>query len=252
MDLSVFVPPALSAELSILLIVVSAVTSAIAGAFGIGGGVAMLAVMAAIVPIHALIPLHGVVQVGSNAGRATLLARSARWQMLTTFVVGSLLGIAVGVLLVSDLPAAALKSIIAIFVLWTTWARLPTFGGKARIAIFSGGAFSSLLTMFVGATGPFVIALFRQAGLIKEPLVATHAVAMFVQHGMKIVAFGVIGFAYGEWLWLLAAMLAAGFLGTWVGTRALRRMPEAAFRTALKWILTVIGIQLLVTAIWPL
>jgi hypothetical protein len=39
-------------------------------AFGIGGGAALLAVMASLVPPAALIPVHGVVQVGSNLGRA--------------------------------------------------------------------------------------------------------------------------------------------------------------------------------------
>jgi uncharacterized membrane protein YfcA len=212
----------------------------------------MLALMAAIVPIQALVPLHGVVQLGSNTGRAALLARSARWRMLATFVAGSLAGVIVGALIVRDVQEAALRSLIGVFVLWTTWARLPALGGKARIAIAAGGAVSSVLTMFVGATGPFVIALLRQAGLDREPLVATHAVAMLIQHGMKIVAFGVLGFAFTEWLGLLAAMLASGFLGTYLGTRLLKRMPADAFRMVLKWILTAIGIQLLVTALWPL
>ena len=53
-----------------LLTVASFFTSALTATFGLGGGVAMLALMGLFVPVSSLIPVHGAVQLGSNSGRA--------------------------------------------------------------------------------------------------------------------------------------------------------------------------------------
>ena len=39
-------------------------------AFGIGGGALLLALMASMLPPIALIPIHGIIQLGTNATRA--------------------------------------------------------------------------------------------------------------------------------------------------------------------------------------
>ncbi|MEM8689778.1 MAG: sulfite exporter TauE/SafE family protein, partial [Pseudomonadota bacterium] len=60
-------PPAIEPVWAALLIAVSAVTSFVTASLGLGGGVILLAVMALIVPGPAIIPVHGAVQIGSNA-----------------------------------------------------------------------------------------------------------------------------------------------------------------------------------------
>ena len=59
--------------LALTLLAVSTAGSFITAAFGIGGGAVMLATMALILPAPALIPVHGVVQLGSNVGRLWLM-----------------------------------------------------------------------------------------------------------------------------------------------------------------------------------
>jgi len=104
------------------------------------------------------------------------------------------------------------------------------------------------LTMFVGATGPFAAAMLSTARLRRLPLVATHAACMTAQHGLKIVVFGVLGFAYGEWAWLIAGILFAGVAGSAVGTQALRAMSEARFTQGFKFILSAVALYLLAVA----
>ena len=64
-----WLPAEIGPWLASLLMGISFLTSLITAAFGIGGGVVMIAVLASILPPAALIPVHAVVQVGSNAGR---------------------------------------------------------------------------------------------------------------------------------------------------------------------------------------
>lgn len=66
-------PPDVAAPIVALLLGTSFLASLITVAFGIGGGALLLAVMAVTMPPAALIPVHGVVQVGSNLGRAESL-----------------------------------------------------------------------------------------------------------------------------------------------------------------------------------
>ena len=37
----------------------------------------------------------------------------------------------------------------------------------------------------------------------------------------------------------------SGFIGTWLGTALLEKLPEAAFKVILKWLLTILSLDLL-------
>jgi uncharacterized membrane protein YfcA len=246
--IDVILPPALDQWGALALIALSAFTSALSAAVGIGGGVTLLAAMTFVIPVPALIPVHAVVQLGSNVGRLAILLKAVAWRLLAPFLAGGLIGAAAGGALVTDLPEAILLLVIGVFVTMMAWLKVPPLGRAERGVIAAGGAASTMLTMFVGATGPFVITLFRQSALSHRAIVATNAAAMSVQHVLKIVVFGVLGFSYAEWVPLIAAMIAAGFAGTVVGARYLSRVPEQSLKTALKLVLTVIGIQLVIRA----
>ena len=104
---------------------------------------------------------------------------------------------------------------------------------------------TTFLTMFFGATGPCVAAWTKTLGLGREAVVATNGAMMTIQHLLKTLAFGLFGFAFGPWLALIAAMIAAGFLGTMVGRGALRRMGDARFALGLNVILTALALRLI-------
>ena len=244
-------PEGLSALSALILVAAAFVTSAITAAFGIGGGVALLAVMASLVPVAVLIPVHGVVQLGSNAGRAIVQRAHVLWPLIGIFTVGALAGALIGGQLVVSLPEALLKALVGLFILFTVWGPKPRGGQPGnRWWLALVGFLATLLTMFVGATGPFVAAHLAARLAERRHYVATHAMAMVVQHGLKVLAFGLLGFAFAAWVPMMAAMVAAGFLGTLVGTKLLHALPEATFRTAFKWLLTALAVQLVAAALW--
>ena len=75
--------------------------------------------------------------------------------------------------------------------------------------------------------------------------VATHATLMTIQHLLKTIAFGFLGFAFSNWAGFIALMIIFGFLGTVVGRRVLVRIDEKRFKMALKVILTVLALRLI-------
>ena len=104
-----------------------------------------------------------------------------------------------------------------------------------NVAILLGFSFLGsfiIVTMGIGG-GSLVVATFVAAACKeRQTYVATHATLMSTQHGLKVVAFGLLGFA-----------------GTYIGKLVLMRLPEAMFRIGLKIVLTLIALRLLYEAI---
>ncbi len=237
-------PEGLALWASGTLILASGVTSFIAGAFGLGGGIVLLAIMGSLMPVTTMIPVHGVVQLGSNAGRMALLLRHINTSVLLPFTLGSLIGGAIGSAVVIRMPPELLQIGLGLFVLWSIWSRppAPKSGGSAMAAT---GLVSTFLTMFFGATGVFVAAVVKTFGFDRLTFVATHATCMTLQHGIKVVAFGLLGFAYGQYAPLMLLMVASGILGTYAGRYVLKRTADDRFHLILNWILTILALRLL-------
>jgi len=227
------------------LCAISFVGSFIAASLGLGGGMLVLATMATVLPPMVLIPLHGVVQLGSNAGRAVIMARHVLYSIVPAFLIGSVLGAAIGGWTFQALPIWALQLVLALFVFWATWAPKFRSSRPGPAKFFGVGAVGAFTTMFVGGTGPLIAPFVSAACDERQQVVSTHAFLMSLQHGFKVIAFGLIGFAFGPYIPLLVGLLVFGFLGTLVGRMVLDRLPEPVFRRGLQAVLTVLACKLL-------
>ena len=228
-----------------LLCSVSLLGSFTTAALGLGGGILVLATMTLFLAPAVLIPVHAVVQLGSNVGRAALMFRSVLREILPIFLIGTILGAAVGANLVVALPITLLQLILAIFILYATWAPKFHASKPGKKTFFSVGAIGAFVTMFVGATGPLIMPFASAACEERQAVVATHATLMSIQHSLKLISFGLLGFAFGPFIPLLVGLIGCGFIGTFIGKHALNRLPEHVFRIALKTIVTVIAFRLL-------
>lgn len=227
---------------AIMLLGASFIGSFITVSLGIGGGALLLAIMAALMPPAALIPVHGVIQFGSNVTRAGLLIKSTFWPPVAGFAIGSLIGATIGGAVAINLPSGVVLIGVGCFVIWSVLSRPPKW--LSRVPLLTG-LLSSFLTMFFGATGVFVANFSKSLELPREAHVATHAVMMSLQHGLKVIAFGVFGFAFGPWVGFIVLMILAGFLGTLLGRKVLNRMTDHGFKRALDVVLILISLRLI-------
>jgi uncharacterized membrane protein YfcA len=242
--LTELIPPEFGSTVTLILIAASAATSFVSAAAGLGGGVLLLALMAMVIPAAALIPVHGAVQIGSNGGRALITLRNVQYAILLPFVAGSAIGAGVGGLLAIQLPPYALKIGLGLFILWSVWGK--TVKASGHLAVVGTGVFSSFLTMFFGATGMFISAMLKTLHLGRLEHVSTHAACMVAQHILKVIVFGLLGFAYGPYIGLIIAMIVSGFIGTVIGKRILVRMDDAIFHRVLAAVLTLLALKLLI------
>lgn len=235
----------MSAAAAALLVVASFFTSALTASFGVGGGVAMLALLGVFVPVAVLIPVHGAVQLGSNTGRAWYQRQFIRMDVAGPFMAGSVVGAVAGAFLVVQLPDALMKVVLGAFVILVTWTKIPGIERLGRAGLALASSALALISMMVGATGPLVSPILAQfMANDRKALVATHAAVMVAQHGLKILVFGLAGFAFGDWVPMVAAMIFTGYLGTTYGSRLLDRMPEQAFRKWFRIGLTLLALDL--------
>ena len=249
MSLTQFLPAGLDLTMALLLIVLSFFTSLITATFSLGGGTLMVAVLALVFPPAVVVPIHGAVQLGSNAGRALVQRAHIQWSFVLWISLGGLVGTIIGGQFASLLPETALQIAIALFVLATTWLPQPKIVGRSRVAQVIGGAVISAVSMVVGATGPLV-AVFIKGLADRRQLVATHATLMTLQNSFKIAVFVALGFAFTSYLPIIVLMVASGFAGTALGSRLLLKVPESAFRWGFKILLSLVALDLLREALF--
>lgn len=244
-----YIPDGLSGLSFWVLVILSCFTSMLTASIGIGGGTLMLAVMAQVIPIRALVPVHGVVQLGSNFGRAMIMRSNINKSLFSWFLIGSLFGAILGGAVVVSLPAELLKGILGCFILYSVWGAGITSFGASNPGLLVGGFLSTLLTMFVGATGPFVVAFLRAFNLSPPELVATSAACLLAQHSLKVFVFAYVGFIFSAYIPLIAMMVASGFIGTLIGRKILLKIDPNSFKKGLNIVLTVLALKLLFDAV---
>ena len=146
-------PDALTGWQVLLLVVMAGFTSYMTASVGIGGGVLLLAVLSLVMPVAAIIPVHGMVQLGSNANRALMLWRHISWRSVLFFLPGALLGAALAAVFLVQLPLPVLQLAIASFILYLVWGpKLPKLMLSDWGTLVAGGL-TTFLSHFVGATG---------------------------------------------------------------------------------------------------
>lgn len=219
----------LTGALLVLTTGVVFLTSVLSGVLGMGGGLILMAYLAAVLPVPLAMSVHGLVQAAANGSRFLLLARHVHLRSLPPFLLG--IGLAT---LAFSLAVLTTRSWL-IFVLLGSLPFLPT----RLLARFSpdiskpwhglaAGFLVTLMQLLAGASGPLLDMFYQNAPLTRHQVIATKAATQTIGHGVKI--------AY--YLPLLAAgpgaetgiLLAAALIGTWGGTILLERMKEETFK----------------------
>ncbi len=229
-------------------------TSILSGIVGMGGGITLLSIMLLFLEPLVAIPLHGAVQLVSNASRTVIQRQHVNRDILWRYGLLLLPMGALGLAVAQMLPPSGLRATIGAFVLVATWlpgwlllGAHPERADPSRRFIALGGVVG-FLNPAIGATGPLIAPFFLGIGLPRQGVVGTKAACQTLGHLAKLAIFGVAGFAFGNYSLSLALLCVAVILGTAIGSRLLERVNELWFTRLYKTVLTIIAIHLLVAA----
>ncbi len=204
----------------------SFLTSLLTAALGIGGGLGLLSVMPSFMPMVAVVPLHGVTQLVSNASRFVFDYRQADTRLLPAYLAGAILGTAAGYFCIGRMPDLYLSAALGGFILLCTWTSLVKKLGKLLTSFFSIAFIQTFLSLFVASVGLISQPVLIKQGLPKNRVIVTHAMQMSVLHGLKVFAFVAAGFPFLHYWQIATVMIAASAAGTYFGGFFRDRIPE--------------------------
>ena len=232
-----------------LLGVTALLTAAMTAVIGFGGGVILIGVILLFVPPAVAIPIHGLVQIVSNAWRLFLFRRHIFWPICLRFTALLPVGIALGIWFFQGLSAATVQVLIGSFVLLSLFTRkLRRFRGRdlPLWSFWPLGFVAGILNIMVGvvavALGPLVI----RKELAKQQLIATIAYLSASGHVGKVIAFGLTGFSFQRYLLALAVMIPAVMLGGNLGKWLLGYVSDQVFLVLFQVLLVALALKLIV------
>ena len=234
-----------------VLAVSALVTSFISGILGMAGGMILMGILLALLPLPAAMMLHGITQLASNGWRAWLWRHEVDWRIFRGYVWGSLVVLALftAVQLVISKPVALLMLGLTPFVALAFPESLH-LNVERPYHSFGCGAVCSFLSLTAGVSGPILDVFFVRSKMTRHAVVATKATTQSFSHLMKIAYFGVVAAVEGATVnpGIAVMMVVLAFIGTSLSRSVLEKMNDASFRKWTQWTVMVIGVSYLVSA----
>jgi uncharacterized protein len=223
-------------------------TSFLSGIFGMAGGLVLVGVLLALMPVPEAMALHAVTQVASNGWRALLWCRRVRWRSAAAYTAGC--GLALGLWsLWRYVPDRALALVLlgaTPFLVRLVPRRVRPDPDGAPQCVGFGLACMSLM-LLTGVAGPLLDTFFLGRGAWeRREVVATKAMCQVLGHALKLVYFaGVVEQPAAVDPLLGALAVGSSVLGTTLARRVLEAMSDAQYR-AWTWrlITTIAGFYL--------
>lgn len=244
----------MEASLLSLLTLAAFGTATLSATFGMAGGLLLMGLYTAVLPVPAAMVLHGVTQLVANGGRAVALRSHVHTSGVGWYAVGALLAWVILQFLRWN-PSEATVFLGLGLVPFVALA-LPA-GPLLDFAHRRGAALCGLLVagtqLAFGVAGPLLDVFFVRGGLPRHAVVATKALTQTLSHALKIAFFLPILGGIDRPLAVAAVLTVLGaILGTRVGGRLLDRIGEATFRRWTRWLVLVIGASFLVRGLLAL
>ncbi len=233
-----------SVAILVLLAVSALVTSFISGILGMAGGMILMGILLAVMPLPTAMMLHGITQLASNAWRALLWRREVDWRVFRGYLYGAVamtVFFAV-VKLVVGKPIALIVMGLTPFITLALPEKLH-LNVERRGHASACGIVCTTLSLTAGVSGPILDVFFVRSKMSRHAVVATKAMTQSLSHILKIAYFGAFLAIEGDPVHpgLAAAMVLLAFTGTSASRIVLERMNDASFRFWTRWTVMTLG-----------
>jgi uncharacterized membrane protein YfcA len=209
-------------------------TSFISGIFGMAGGMILIGILLAIMPVAGAMVLHGLTQIASNGWRAWLWREHIRWPLVARHATGAAFAtLAFSLLQVTPSKPIALigLGLISLAGLCVPQRIAPNINRPADA--FACGAICTVLQLIAGVSGPIFDVFFVRSELVRKEIVATKAAIQVFGHAMKVAYFAqlLVG-ASGEIAPMAVALaMTLALAGTQLSRKVLDAITDAQFRS---------------------
>ena len=242
-----------SALLLAILAVSALATSFISGILGMAGGMILMGILLALLPLPAAMMLHGITQIASNGWRALLWRNAVDWRVFRGYALGALLAL----LLFTVVQVVVSKPVALIVLGLTPFAALALpeqlhLNVERRGHPAGCGFICNVLNLTSGVSGPILDVFFVRSKMTRHAVVATKAMTQSFSHVLKIAYFGLLIGGVDRGLvdpWIVTMMVLLAFTGTQLSRRVLERMDDASFRLWTRRTVMAAGVFYLVSGV---
>jgi uncharacterized protein len=247
----------MSALLMFALVATMIGTSFLSGIFGMAGGLILMGVLLALLPVPEAMALHAVTQMASNGWRGLLWWRHVRWRAAAFFLFGCAVTFALWSFwrYVPSKPVAFLLLGVTPFLVRVMPADLKPDPERLLHGTLYGSACMTLM-LLTGVSGPLLDTYFLGGGMERRQIVATKAVCQVFGHGAKFAYFGgLVDQAAGLDPWMAVLAIAASVIGTSLARPILDRLTDTQYRRWATHIITTIAVAYMAQGsyllLWP-
>ena len=220
-------------------------TSFLSGLFSMAGGMVLMGILLALLPVTSAMLLHGITQMTSNGWRAWLWRRHVVWGVVGQYLLGGTVAVSVFALAryVPDKPVALVVLGLTPFMAMAVparWSPDVTRRGHSVLA----GALCMGVQMIAGISGPLLDMFFVKSNLPRQSVVATKAMLQVFGHLFKSIYFGsLVAASDVEAVDVPVTLLCivTAVLGTTLSRRVLDGMTDAQFRSWSRRLVILVG-----------
>ena len=234
-----------SVAILVLLAVSALVTSFISGILGMAGGMILMGILLAVVPLPVAMMLHGITQLASNAWRALMWRKEVDWRVFRGYMYGAIAMTVVFavVRLVVSKPVALIAMGLTPFVTLALPEKLHLNVERKGHAT-ACGIICTTLSLTSGVSGPILDVFFVRSKMGRHGVIATKAMTQSLSHILKIVYFGAFVAVEGGNVHpgLAAMMVVLAFVGTSLSKHVVARMNDQSFRMWTRWTVMTLGV----------
>jgi uncharacterized membrane protein YfcA len=247
----------MSAMMILLLVATITATSFLSGVFGMAGGLILMGVLLALLPLPAAMALHAITQIASNGWRGLLWWRHVRWRAAGFFLAGCALAFGIWMLwrYVPSKPVALILLGVSPFLVRLVPADYQPDPERFLHGALYGSVCMTLM-LLTGVSGPLIDAYFLGGGFERRQIVATKAVCQIFGHAAKFAYFGgLVDGAAGADPLVAGLAIAASMVGTSLARPVLERLTDTQYRRWATHIITAIAVIYLAQGcyllLWP-
>lgn len=223
--------------------------STLAAVAGFGGAAVMLPILVWAFGVRDAVPVLTVAQLIGNLSRVGLNWGELSLPVVKWFAFGAVPAAILGGIAFATSPAGALVRFLGVFLLMLVVYRHTRWGRDIQIRLRGFlilGGVSGALSALLGSVGPFMAPFFLAYGLVKGAYIGTEALATVVMHVTKLAVYGKYALLDLRTVRVGLAIGAVMILGSYVGKRALNRLPTHIFPYIIDAVLISAGLLFLI------
>ena len=232
----------LQAGFLVIIAISVAGTSFLSGIFGMAGGMILMGVLVALMPVSAAMVLHGAAQLTANGWRALLWRKRVDFSIFGRFLIG-LLAAALLFTFIGFIPDRAVVLItlgilpFLVMVIPRRYVPQVTHRWGAELC----GFMNTAMQFIAGVSGPLLDVFYVRTEMDRRTVVATKAACQACAHLAKLIYFGhAVGAGESVPALLLILAVVTAIAGTSLSKFVLERLNDQQFR---RWTqLLVMGI----------